>query len=150
MGNALRAASAAGLNASAATSSAIDLGNRRVEGGEEFVGIALREDQRRPDLDDVPEGAGIAGEETPVLELVDDLDRPLGIRLERAASLHHLHADEHPVAAHVADGGALLLAFDQRCLEAGADARHVLGQPIALDYVEHRPADRGPPGTLCE
>src|ERR1700722_11397073 len=117
MGNALRAARPAGLNASSATpsapSSAIYLGNRRVEGGEEFVGIVLREDQRRPDLDDVPEGAGIAGEETPVLELVDDLDRPIGIRLERAAAFHHLHPDEQPVAAHVADGRTLPPAFDQ-------------------------------------
>src|SRR5262245_39652014 len=116
MANASSAASAAGLNVSAAVvssapSSAIYLGDRRVEGGEEFVGVGLREYQRRPDLDDVAEGAGIAGKETAVLELVDDLDRPVGIRLERAAALDHLDADEQPVAAHVADGGTRLLAF---------------------------------------
>src|SRR5580704_4572412 len=101
MGNALSASSAAGRKMSAAACSAIDLGDRRVEGGEEFIGVLLAEDQRRPDLDDVAEGAGIAGEETPVLELVDDLDRPIGVRHERIAALHHLHADEQPVAAHV-------------------------------------------------
>src|SRR5215216_5793420 len=114
MGNAASASRAVGVNVSAAPlpvpSSAIELGKRRIEGGEEFVGIALAEDQRRPDLDDVAEGAGIAGEEAAVLELVDDLDRPLGVGLERVA-LHHLHADEQSVAAHVADGGARLLAF---------------------------------------
>src|SRR5215207_4586937 len=126
MGNAASASRAAGVNVSAATSPvtclAIELGKRRIEGSEEFVGVALAEDQRRPDLDDVAEGAGIAGEEAAVLELVDDLDRPVGVRLERVA-LHHLHADEQPVAAHVADGGACLLAFAEGGFEAGADAR---------------------------
>ena len=50
-------------------------------------------------------------------------------------------ADEHGMPAHVADGGTRLPALDQRCLEAGADARDVVRQAVALDDVEHRHAD---------
>src|SRR5215216_89188 len=136
MGNAASASRAVGVNVSAAPlpvpSSAIELGKRRIEGGEEFVGIALAEDQRRPDLDDVAEGAGIAGEEAAVLELVHDLDGAVGVRRQLAVVLHHLDADEQAVAAHVADRRARLLALRERRLEAGADARDVVAEAIAL------------------
>src|SRR5215831_12959393 len=103
MGNASSAASAADRYESAC--------NGRVEGGEELVGVVLLEDQRRPDLDDVAEGAGIAGQEAAVLELVHHLDRAIGIGLARRAGLDHLHADEQAMSAHVADRRAGLLAL---------------------------------------
>src|SRR5436190_16610458 len=94
IGKELRASRAAGVNVRSIAWLSIELRHRCVEGDEEFLGMALREDQRRPDLHDVSVGAGIARQESPVLEAIDDLDRAVRIGRPRGVGPGDLDADE--------------------------------------------------------
>src|SRR4051812_36111175 len=112
-----RAAWAAGVKTRSISALSIDLGHRGVEGDEKFIRMALREDQRRPDLYDIPERAGIARQESLVLETVDDVDRLADIGCPGGIRLGDLNADKKPLAPHIGDRGEAGLALAQRRLQ---------------------------------
>ena len=121
-----------------------------VERREEEPRVAVREDERRPELEDVVVRAVRAGQHPALAEAVHDVGRLLRGRLEARAVAHQLDPEEEARPAHVADQRVLLREPPQPLEEAVAHAPGPLLQPLLLDDVEHGEAGGAGDGVAAE
>src|SRR5690349_15221191 len=97
------------------------------------------EDEWWPDLENVPSWARRADEHALPAQAVDDT--PADRLLPRSVVVE-LDADEEARPANVTDHSVRRRDLGEAGTKVGADALGLLGEPLALDHVQHGGADR--------
>src|SRR5580693_1520831 len=125
-------------------------GKDGVEGGDEKIGVGLREDQRWPELDDVVMGAVGAGEDAAIAQAVDDVRSLLRRGCARFAIDDKVYAEEEARAADVPNQPVLFLQCFQPRNQVAPNLQCVFLKVLVFEYIQNRKASSARDGITPE